>query len=170
LRETRRTLDVAIEGPGYLQLTHAAGIAYARRGDLAIDETGRLVNHMGLPVMGQLGEIRTEKGLPVTIDAQGAVKQGEQVLDYLAIATFAPGHARTPIAGGAFLSSDMPSLQDFARNKFRTGYLEGSNVDSAAEMIGMMSTVRHYEAFARVVQISDDMMEKAVRKLGEMQS
>ena len=52
--------------------------------------------------------------------------------------------------------------------RVRQGYLENSNVDSTAEMVGLIESMRHFEAAQKIIQGYDDMLEKAIRKLGEL--
>jgi flagellar basal body rod protein FlgG len=47
----------------------------------------------------------------------------------------------------------------------RPGHVESSNVSSMNEMVKLIETMRHYEASQRIVQASDEMLEKALRKL-----
>ena len=52
----------------------------------------------------------------------------------------------------------------------QSGRVEASNVNTAAEMVRLMETTRHFEAMARLVQGYDDTMDKALRKLGDLGS
>ncbi|CAM6054227.1 unnamed protein product [Sphagnum tenellum] len=45
-------LDVALEGPGFLEVATPDGIRYSRQGSLKISPTGRLLNSQGYPVLG----------------------------------------------------------------------------------------------------------------------
>lgn len=47
------------------------------------------------------------------------------------------------------------------------GYLEGSNVDPAREMVGMIDAMRHFESLQKSAQFIDEMTGRAVQKLGE---
>ena len=42
-----------------------------------------------------------------------------------------------------------------------------ANVNTAAEMVKLIETVRHFESVQKVVQGFDEMRERALRKLGE---
>src|SRR3954471_12660459 len=50
LRRTDAPLDVAIEGPGFFQVTTASGPRYTRDGGFRMDDTGRLTTAAGQPV------------------------------------------------------------------------------------------------------------------------
>lgn len=62
-RQTGNSLDVAIEGNGFLQVLTPKGIRLTRAGNLALDPQGRLVNRDGFLVLGP-GE--TAKGPTAT--------------------------------------------------------------------------------------------------------
>ncbi|RBL81311.1 hypothetical protein DDE05_45235 [Streptomyces cavourensis] len=47
------------------------------------------------------------------------------------------------------------------------GYQEGSNVDPAREMVGMIDVMRHFESLQKSAQFIDEMTGRAVQKLGE---
>ncbi len=49
----------------------------------------------------------------------------------------------------------------------RQAYLEASNVNTAAEMVKMIETMRHFETGQKVIQMYDAMNERAISKLGE---
>ena len=63
LEPTQRPLDVAIEGPGYLQIQMPdGGIAFTRDGSLGLSDEGVIVTHGGYTVV---------PGVAVPIDGQG---------------------------------------------------------------------------------------------------
>jgi flagellar basal-body rod protein FlgG len=53
-------------------------------------------------------------------------------------------------------------VSDFANTKVLQGYLEGSNVDVAQELIQMIMTQRSFELNSKAVQASDETMGIAV--------
>jgi flagellar basal-body rod protein FlgG len=52
LRVTQRQLDVALEGPGFLEVSTPQGVKYSRQGSLKLAADGRLVNSEGYAVLG----------------------------------------------------------------------------------------------------------------------
>ena len=52
LRVTQRELDVALDGPGFLELYTPNGIRYTRDGSLKVMNDGRLVTSDGFPILG----------------------------------------------------------------------------------------------------------------------
>jgi len=51
LKVTRNALDVALEGPGFLEVSTPNGIRYTRQGSLKLAMDGQLVNTQGYPVL-----------------------------------------------------------------------------------------------------------------------
>ena len=62
-------------------------------------------------------------------------------------------------ASGAALNEDTTAL--LTKSTIRQGYLEGSNVQVATEMVNMIVTQRAYEMNSKAITTSDSMMETA---------
>lgn len=168
VRFTGRPLDVAVEGNGVFEIQAADGIAYTRRGDFTVDERGRLVTHQGFPVMGLSGEIAASGTLPLHITRNGEVRQGERLLDTLKLVNLGDNAVLEDAGNGLYRSQGAATPLAETEVQLRTGHLEASNVDAAQEMIRLMGTLRQFEALSRVVQMSDESLEKAIRKLGDL--
>ena len=168
LRPTGAALDVAIGGDGFFEVRTDAGVAYTRRGDFRIDATGQLVTHAGHQVMGTAGPLVLRSAAPV-IGKDGRILEGEHEVGRLKVVHFAkPQQLARTGDGGLFTApetaAETPEQQP---PKLYQGHLEASNVNTASEMIKMIETVRHFEAMQKVVHGSDEMTERALRKLGE---
>ncbi|HSW06352.1 flagellar basal body rod C-terminal domain-containing protein, partial [Aquabacterium sp.] len=48
------------------------------------------------------------------------------------------------------------------------GHIEVSNVVASQEMVHLMTTMRHAESMVKLIQGADELLEKAIRKLGDM--
>lgn len=168
LRATGNALDVSLDGEGFFALQTAQGQALARHLSLRLDAQGRVVNATGDAVLGQRGELRAGPGATaLRVDAQGEVWSGErslgrlQVLRRPASAVLQPlGNGLYAIAGATAEPVETPSV--------KTGHLEASNVNASDEMVRLLETSRHFEALSRTVQASDEALEKAIRKLGDL--
>ena len=51
LRVTQSPLDVALDGPGFLEVSTPAGVRYTRQGSLKLSKDGQLVTSEGYPVL-----------------------------------------------------------------------------------------------------------------------
>ncbi|MFT3736001.1 MAG: flagellar basal body rod C-terminal domain-containing protein [Rhodocyclaceae bacterium] len=72
-------------------------------------------------------------------------------------------------AGSELFSADG-ALNDAGAGQYRVmqGHLEGSNVNSAGEMIKLVELVKHIEANQRVLQYQDEMLGKSLGKFAEI--
>jgi len=166
LRYTGNSLDVAIEGDGYFEVITEGGAAYTRHGTLHADARGRLVTAQGHPLAGAAGEL-TVSGSAVTIERNGEVKQDGRVVGQLKLVRFANPERLTVLGNGMFAQGEARIADAGVGSTVRAGYQESSNVNSPREMIRLTETMRHFESMQKVFQGYDEMMENAIRKLGE---
>lgn len=168
LRQTGRPLDVALKGVNLLEVQGGAGTAYTRNGALRLDAEGRLVTASGQPVAADGGDIRASGNAPLEILPSGEVRQGERVLGRLKVVSFGAGAQMRALGDGLYEVHGTPRPADADASVLLSGHLEGSNVTAAAEMLSLTETMRHYEALQRIVQGHDEMLEKAIRRLGDL--
>lgn len=165
LRNTAGALDVALDGDGWFEVATPEGPAYTRRGDFQLDARGRLVTHQGLPVMGQGGEIGLGNGA-VRIDARGRLFEDNRPAGQLRVVRFEGRDALRPAGDGLFQATSAAMPVEIEAT-VRQGFLENGNVDSAAEMVRLIETMRRFEASQKLVQGVDEMLGRAIRTLGE---
>jgi flagellar basal-body rod protein FlgF len=166
VRHTGQALDIAIDAPNvFLEVQTPEGPAYTRRGDLHIDEQGRLCDHAGHPVMGASGPLSLPMGVPV-IGADGSIRIGGDTFGRLRLVQLTRTDGLQRLGGSLFGQTGAEPIEA-AQATVRQHHLEVSNVDSASEMVTLMETMRHFESGQKVLQGIDDMHERALRKLGE---
>jgi len=168
LRPTGAALDVAIGGDGFFEVRTDSGLAYTRRGDFRVDATGQLVTHAGHQVMGTSGPLVLRSASPV-IGKDGRVLDGEHEVGQLKIVHFAKPQQLTRVGEGGLFTApeEAAATPEQQAPKLYQGHLEASNVNTASEMVKLIETVRHFEAMQKVVHGTDEMTERALRKLGE---
>ena len=168
LRVTDAPLDLAIDGDGFFELRTPSGVAYTRRGDFRVDANGQLATQGGHLVMGTGGPLLLKSAAPV-ITKDGKVLDDGQEIGQLKLVSFADVRTLTPLEGGAVFAApeSAQSLTPERAPRVLQGHLEASNVNTAAEMVKLIETVRHFESLQKVVQGFDEMRERALRKLGE---
>jgi flagellar basal-body rod protein FlgG len=164
---TGHALDLALSGPGFLEVSTPDGPAYTRLGQLQLDAQGHLATMRGEPVMGTSGEITLNSG-QVQIDALGVIMQDEHSVGQLKLVDFDDASALVARANGNFTATEQAGAHEATQAGVRQGYLENSNVAPMHEMVQMMQTVRHLESMQRVAQGMDDMLGVAIRKLGDL--
>ena len=169
LVSTENRFDVAIEGPGYFQVTLPSGeTAYTRAGSFQLSPDGEIVTPDGFTVLPGI-TIPTD-AIEVTINGQGQVlvKVDGQVtpnnVGQFQLATFANDAGLEAIGENLFLetpasgqsTTGTPGATGFGT--LRQGFLETSNVNVVAEITNLISAQRAYEMNSRVIETSDEMM------------
>jgi len=168
---TGNSLDLAIQGNGFFQVTLPSGeTAYTRSGAFQLDASGNVVTADGNPISpaitiptGATSVTIGEDGtVSVTTPGQSAAQQVgtlqlalfpnpgglNSVGKNLFLVTTASGDAITGTPGG---SEGLGTIEQ--------GYLEQSNVDVVEEFVQMIVAQRSYEANSRVVQAADEMFQ-----------
>ena len=169
LQQTSNSLDLAIQGTGYFQVTLPSGdIAYTRDGTFGMSPTGVIVTADGYPVVP--GITVPPNAQSITISAAGEVQvtlsgqTAPQTAGTLQLATF-PNEAGLDAQGdNLFLQSAAsgdpvtgePNAPGFG--SVMQGYVEGSNVNVVTEITNLISAQRAYEMNSRVITTADQML------------
>lgn len=166
LSETGNPLDLAIAGSGFFRLRAGEATLYSRQGNFRLADDGRIVSQQGYALQAADGGDLVLDSAAVEILADGTVlDQGRPVAR---IALFAPaeGAAIEPLGGAAAAIPDA-MVEEVAEPQLRQGMVEVSNVSLGDEMVAMMAAVRQAESGARLVQLYDELIGRAVTTFGE---
>jgi flagellar basal-body rod protein FlgG len=169
LQQTSNTLDMAIQGHGYFQVTLPDGnTAYTRDGTFGLAADGTIVTADGYTVQPGLQIPAAATG--VTINPNGQVQvtlQGQTApttIGQLQIAIF-PNAAGLDAQGGNLHVQTSASGAPVAGNPGTTGFgsvmqgfVESSNVNIVSEITNLISAQRAYEMNSKVITASDEMM------------
>jgi flagellar basal-body rod protein FlgF len=170
VRETGRSLDVAISGNGYLSLQYGAAEAYTRAGAIDIDANGALSVH-GHPLLGEGGPIVLPQHTAVEIAADGTISVQTpgattlQVVDRLRLVT-AEARELTKNEAGLIVGRGGAALAPDPNVTVRARALEGSNVSAIEEMVATMTLNRSFEMQMKLLKASDSMNDVGNRLLG----
>jgi flagellar basal-body rod protein FlgG len=175
LKSTGQALDVALAGPGWIEVQTEAGPAYTRQGNFRLDPRGRVVTQQGHPVMGVGGEIQLTQGNPVidaagrVFDATAAAQGGSRgtPLAQLRIVQFDASAQLERLGDGLVRVHGEPVTVNEGATQVQQGFLENSNVQSMQEMVQLLQSVRHLETMQRVATSYDEMLGTSIRRLGE---
>jgi flagellar basal body rod protein FlgG len=169
LRTTGAEFDFAIEGPGFFQIQRPNGeTGYTRDGEFHVNAERTLVNKLGFPVLGDGGPITLRPdGGRLSINADGAIVQGEQTIGRIGLVDFADPSALRRIGDGLLgPASGGAQPTPIAQPKVVNGALETSNVVGLQEMVNLITVARAYEASQRVIAAHDENAAKAIQQLG----
>lgn len=161
-------LDFFIEGEGFFELQNGRGERiYTRNGAFGVSVEGEerfLVNAQGYYVMDKDGQkIQFPKegdAATLTISETGELSMVDhENFATLGIATFPNAHGLKSLGDSVFGVSDASGAAQAAPEgtSVRQGYLEGSNVDTAMEMVNMMKTQRAFSLASRAITTADEM-------------
>jgi len=163
---TNRDLDIALSGDGYLTVQTPRGLRFTRQGTLAISRQDVLTTRDGYPVLGENGPIQLGPG-KVRIDEQGSVYLDGNPIDRMKLVTFSDPQALQR-EGASLLATVNDKVKSIpAQPEVSQGYLEQSNVNAVASVVGMVGILRHFEAIQKSVNLlMNDVNAKAIDRLG----
>jgi flagellar basal-body rod protein FlgG len=176
VQQTENSLDIAINGRGFLQILMPNGdINYTRDGSLKLDSTGQLVTSGGLTLEPSITV--PNDALSITIGRDGTVS------------VLQPGNT-TPVEVGQIQTADFinpTGLEPIGENLFREsvssgppilgtpgeqeygpllqGSLETSNVNVVEELVNMIETQRAYEMNSKAISTTDQMLSFVTQQL-----
>lgn len=166
LKHSGNPLDLAIEGNGFFQLQGPDGTYYTKRGDFALDNSGKvLLSGTQMALNGSSGELRLLTPEP-TIDALGNVFENDQQVAKIKMVSFADTNQLTRLGNGVFAAGPSATLQEVEVPALRQGHLEASNTQPADEMLELIKLARHLEATQQVIRGYDDMLDTVLQDLG----
>lgn len=170
IQDTGNELDIAISGRGFLTVEGVDGTpVYTRDGAMRKGADGTLMTKSGLKIAGDIvvppdvqDVVITEEG---TVRGIVAGEAREIVLGELEIAVFENPVGLRSIGGNFYAASedsgDAERWEPGRDGRVNQGFLEGSNVDVAKELISLIEAQRAYELNSKVVQASDETMQVA---------
>jgi flagellar basal-body rod protein FlgG len=171
LQQSGNSLDVAISGNGFLQVTMPDGTtAYTRDGSLKLDAQGQIVTNNGYIL--QPGITIPAQAQSISIAADGTVSATlpgtatPSTLGQLQLANFPNVGGLDPKGENLYAesaASGSPSAAAPGTNglgRLQQGFVETSNVNVVEELVSMISTQRAYELNSKAIQTSDQMLQR----------
>jgi len=169
LQQTSNSLDLAVQGNGYFQVTLPSGdTAYTRDGTFGMSPNGVIVTADGYPVVPGITIPPNAENIAISpageVQVTIAGQTAPQTAGTLQLATF-PNDAGLDAQGdNLFLQSaasgapvtGVPNAPGFG--SVMQGYVEGSNVNVVTEITNLISAQRAYEMNSRVITTADQML------------
>ena len=171
IESTGRTLDVAVNGDGWISVQAPDGSeAYTRAGNLRVNINGQLLTGAGHAVLGEAGPIlipeyeKLEIGIDGTISVRPIGQQANTLAEVGRIKLVSPqldqlvkgddGLLRTRDQVPAEASSDATLI---------SGALEGSNVNSVEALVNMIGIARQFEISVKIMSTAKEMDERTTQ-------
>ncbi len=165
LTATGNPLNVAIDGPGFMEVTNSAGEVYlTRKGTLELDNSGylsvdglyRLTSEIQVPSDLKNFSVSSDGNISGIIDDVGIISLGKiNLLGYDEELLIRENNGLYSIEG----NSNTLSLGEEVNSNLIQGYLELSNVDMTSELMEMVLAQSMFQANAKVFQVSDEIID-----------
>ena len=163
---TGAQLHAAIAGDGFFVIEDAEGVErYTRDGTFLLDADGTMRTASGHSLAGGLNIPLESEGIEIAADGTvSSIEEGDYItVGQIEVANFVnPAGLRsignniyeaTPQSGEA-----VPVDLERSATELMQGFLEGSNVDPAEELINLITAQRGYELTSKVIQAADEAM------------
>ncbi|MGQ5487375.1 flagellar basal-body rod protein FlgF [Thauera sp. ZXT1-4] len=161
IQYTGRPYDVALEGKGWLTVQQPDGSeAYTRNGSLTLSPAGVLQTREGLPVIGDGGPVTLPPDTEIVIGRDGSISSinpDDGVVNLVGQLKLVNPPEAELVRGddGLFrLANGAPAPVD-PNVQVAGGYVEGSNVNVADQMVQMISLARQFEMQVRMLQTAE---------------
>ncbi len=167
---TSQTLDVAVNGRGFLQVLMPDGtLAYTRDGSLQINSQGQLVTAQGYAIQPAI--TIPPQVSQITIGQDGTVSYNNPTtnlpsqIGQITLADFINPQGLQAIGNNLYMESGSSGTPVVApggtagMGTLQQGALETSNVNIVTEMVDMITAQRAYEMNSKVISTADSMMQ-----------
>ena len=155
--QTGNVLDLAIEGDGFFVIDTPDGPRYTRSGNFVLDASNALTTVDGHMVMGEGGPVILEEGR-IAVDAEGRVSVDGSEINKIKVVDFGKPYLLQKDQNNMFSGSGEETASGY---KVLQGAVELSNVNSVKEMAAMISVLRGYESYQKVMTTLDEASAKA---------
>lgn len=168
LKNTNRSLDLAITGAGFFQVTLPDGTAgYTRDGSFTLDSTGQLVTSQGYLLTPNITIPQETRSIVIGTDGTVTADTGDanlQNLGQINLATFINPSGLKAMGGNIYQETNasgapvngIPGSPGIG--EIQSNFLESSNVDVAEEMINLIIGQRAFEVTSRSVRTADTVL------------
>lgn len=166
---TENSLDMAIQGDGFFQITHPDGtIVYTRDGTFTKSRDGEVVTANGMLLEPAITIPADAKSISIGSDGVVSVTTAGNTapteLGNIQLATFINPAGLEALGDNLFRESEAsgtPTVNNPGTDGLGTllqGHLESSNVNVVEELVNMIETQRAYEMNSKAISTTDEML------------
>ena len=173
-KKTGGTLDLALDGEGFFKVQTPNGNRYTRNGNFRININNQLVNQNGSQVLDSNDQpVVIDAPGAITIDGGGNISAGNGLsntqVGNIKLVRFENEKSLEKMGDGLYRQIESEDNElEAPETKMHQGFLENSNVTSVEEMTEMISTVRMFETYQKMIQSIDSMDDQSVNTIGRV--
>jgi flagellar basal-body rod protein FlgG len=163
IQQTGQPLDVAVNGPGYLEVRRQDGtIGMTRNGALQLNDKRQLTTQTGMLVQPPITIPAGVDPSQVSIASNGTVSVGKQTLGKLSLVDVPAPNGLVADGDSVFSATAASGAIRAAKGtSVQQGALEGSNVNMGDEMSKMMDAQQQYAMGSQAIQYQGQMLQIA---------
>lgn len=184
IRPTNNPFDIALEGPGFIEVYGPNGIRYTRKGNLSVNAQNEVVSDLGMRVLARVDLPEVGNGTEVidvvsqipqpetrfikvgagqvTINNQGQLFQNGNMVGQLNIVEFKNPSSLKKEGNSLFINADSRNIKKSEKETVvHQGALELSNVNTVEEMSNLIKAHRQLESIQRAIKTYDNMANKS---------
>lgn len=183
LKITKSLLDVALEGPGMIEVNSPQGLRYTRLGSLKIAQDGKLVTNDGYPVlMSKPGGsadpnadvtsrfINLRDRGPISVTNEGEIFADGNLVGKLSIVEFTDSKFMRKVGMQYFENKDPTKnpIVEGRNTRVHQGMIEGSNVNPVEEMTNLIKANRLFEHDLKVMKTYGELLGREANDIGRL--
>ena len=187
LRVTNSPLDLALDGPGFIEVSTPNGARFTRAGSFKLAADGKLVTTDGYPVLAsQAGGLAAtpgaagapgdaarfinlrDRGTNLSVTQAGEIFAGDELVAKLSVTEFTDPAKVRKVGGSLFENKDPANIKVADKTIVRQGVLEGSNVNPIEEMTNLIKANRMFEQDLKAMKTYSEMMGREANDLGKI--
>jgi flagellar basal-body rod protein FlgF len=150
MEKTGNDLDLGIQGKGFFAVKTAGGQVFTRDGNFHVAPNGQLVTSQGDVVLGSDDNPIPIVGAPVSVSPDGSISVNGALAGQLKIVDF-PAGTRLESVGKNYYSAPEKTAVPAIEATIQQGMLEGSNVNSVASSVELITVQRYAELMQRAL-------------------
>ena len=163
MQPTGRSLDVAVQGQGWIAVQQEDGSeAYTRNGSFQVTPEGVLQTRSGLTVVGDAGPITLPEDTEVSVAKDGTIStvpSGSKPSQVVVVGRIKlvnpPENQMVRGDDGLFRTRDGNTAEPDINVTVASGNLESSNVNTVEAMVNMISLARQFDMQMKMLQSAD---------------
>ncbi len=155
LQQTGNPLDLALNGPGYLQVRQPNGTtALTRNGTMELNSRGQITTSLGMELVPPITVPKGTQPSQISIASNGTVTVSGTKIGQISIVQVTAPDKLLPQGGSVYATTAASGPAQKAKGvTLQQGFLEQSNVDLDTEISNMETAEQSYNMGSRAVQM-----------------